>query len=207
MLNKPVQIVLSCSSTARTCRSSGSRPRFGNTKATRRRAPTSTFGCSGARGSGAGASSWNLYSARQSCLVGDIVEGEQGDEVWGARYEIDRELLVRSDGRRSVLDRIEGHRTEIDPENYRPITVTVELDGESNYAQTYVGDDDARRRCSSDHSDAKPARTTCTRSWTEPTPLGSLKATCGPSRSPSKPRSWPATIPPPTGVRQSDERS
>jgi gamma-glutamylcyclotransferase (GGCT)/AIG2-like uncharacterized protein YtfP len=98
----------------------------------------------------------DLYSARQSCLVGDIVEGQHGDEVWGALYELDRELLVRSDGRRSVLDRIEGHRTEVDPENYRPITVTVELDGEPREAYTYVGDDAARRRCSSDHPDAKP---------------------------------------------------
>lgn len=98
----------------------------------------------------------DLYSARQACLVGDIVEGEDRDEVWGALYELDRQLLVRSDGRRSVLDRIEGHRTEVDPENYRLITVTVELAGDPREAHTYVGDDDARGRCSSYHPDAKP---------------------------------------------------
>lgn len=98
----------------------------------------------------------DLYSARQECLVGDIVEGEDGDEVWGALYALDRQLLVRSDGRRSVLDRIEGHRTEMDPENYRPITVTVELDGDSREAHTYVGAEDARQRCRLDHPDAKP---------------------------------------------------
>lgn len=98
----------------------------------------------------------DLYSAQQGCLVGDIVEGEDDGEVRGALYELDRQLLVRSDGRRSVLDRIEGHRTERDPENYRPITVTVELAGDLREAHTYVGDDDARRRCSSDHPDAKP---------------------------------------------------
>jgi len=98
----------------------------------------------------------DLYSARQACLVGDIVEGEDGDEVWGALYELDRQLLVRSDGRRSVLDRIEGRRTEIDPENYRPTTVTVELDGDPREAHTYVGGEDARQRCRLDHPDAKP---------------------------------------------------
>lgn len=76
--------------------------------------------------------------------------------MWGALYELDRELLARSDGGRSVLDRIEGHRTEIDPENYRPITVSVELNGALREAHTYVGDDDARRRCRLDHADAKP---------------------------------------------------
>lgn len=98
----------------------------------------------------------DLYSARQECLVGDIVEGEDGDEVWGALYELDRQLLVRSDGRRSVLDRIEGHRTEMDPENYRPIAVTVELDGDPREAHTYVGGEDARQRCRLDHPDAAP---------------------------------------------------
>jgi len=98
----------------------------------------------------------DLYSARQKCFVGDIVEGEDGDEVWGALYELDRQLLVRSNGSRSVLDRIEGHRTERDPENYRPITVTVQLDGDPREAHTYVGGEDARQRCRLDHADAKP---------------------------------------------------
>ena len=99
---------------------------------------------------------FDLYSAQQACLVGDIVEGEDGDEVWGVLYELDRELLFRSDGRRSVLDRIEGHRTEVDPENYRPITVTLELEGERKEAHTYVGGEDARRRCRLDHPEARP---------------------------------------------------
>jgi AIG2-like family len=98
----------------------------------------------------------DLYSTRQNCLVGDIVEGEDSDEVWGALYDLDRQLLVRSDGGRSVLDRIEGHRTETDPENYRPITVTVELDGDPREARTYVGGEGARQRCRLDHPDAKP---------------------------------------------------
>jgi hypothetical protein len=96
----------------------------------------------------------DLYSARQSCLVGDIVEGEDRDEVWGALYELDRQLLVRSDRKRSVLDRIEGHRTEVDPENYQPATVTVDFAGELIDALTYVGSAQARERCHSDHSEA-----------------------------------------------------
>jgi hypothetical protein len=99
----------------------------------------------------------DLYSARQECLVGDIVEGENGDEVWGALYELNCELIVRSDGRRSVLDRIEGHRTERDPENYSLVTVAVEFNGELRDACTYVGREDARRRCSADYPDAAHA--------------------------------------------------
>jgi gamma-glutamylcyclotransferase (GGCT)/AIG2-like uncharacterized protein YtfP len=98
----------------------------------------------------------DLYSARQECLVGDIVEGEDRDEVWGALYDLDRQVLVRSDGKRSVLDRVEGHRTEMDPENYRPITVTVELDGDPIEAHTYAGREDARQRCRLDHPGARP---------------------------------------------------
>ena len=98
----------------------------------------------------------DLYSAKQECLVADIVEGEDDDEVWGALYRLDRELVVRSDRSRSVLDRIEGHRTEVDPENYHPITVTVWLNGEPRDAHTYVGGEDARRRCSVEHPEALP---------------------------------------------------
>lgn len=97
-----------------------------------------------------------LYSARQKCLVGDIIDGQDADEVWGALYELDRELVIRSDGKRSVLDRIEGHRTELDPENYHPVTVTVEFIGELRNAHTYLGREDARRRCRLDHADAAP---------------------------------------------------
>jgi hypothetical protein len=98
----------------------------------------------------------DLYSARQACLVADIVQGDDRDEVWGVLYELDAALVSRSDGRRSVLDRIEGHRTELDPENYRPITVAVEIDGELRDSHTYVGREDARERCRRDHSDATP---------------------------------------------------
>jgi gamma-glutamylcyclotransferase (GGCT)/AIG2-like uncharacterized protein YtfP len=96
---------------------------------------------------------FDLYSARQECLVGDIAKRDDNDEVWGALYELDRQLLVRSDGGRSVLDRIEGHRT-----NYRLITVTVELDGDPRVAHTYIGREDARQRCALDHPNAKPRR-------------------------------------------------
>jgi hypothetical protein len=98
----------------------------------------------------------DLYSAQQQCLVGDIIEGGDGDEVWGALYELDRELVFRSDGARSLLDRIEGHRTEVNPENYRPRRISVELNGELNEAWTYTGHDKARRRCSSQPAGASP---------------------------------------------------
>ena len=42
-------------------------------------------------------------------------------------YALPTELVRRSDGARSVLDRIEGHRTDSDPENYVPARVAVEL--------------------------------------------------------------------------------
>jgi hypothetical protein len=99
---------------------------------------------------------FDLFSARQECLVVDIVEGGLTDEVWGALYELDRELVVRSDNLRSVLDRIEGHRTEIDPENYSPLVVEVDLESQLRSAYTYVGRDDARRRCATNHSGAAP---------------------------------------------------
>ncbi len=93
---------------------------------------------------------FDLYSARQKCLVSDVIEGGESDEVWGVLYELDRELVQRSDSQRSVLDRIEGHQTKSDPENYRPIKVTVLLDGTPVTAVTYVGAEDARRRCVTD---------------------------------------------------------
>lgn len=124
---------------------------------------------------------FDLYSAQQECLVCDIVKGEDGEEVWGALYELDRELLVRSDGRRSVLDRIEGHRAEVDPENYRPITVTVELEGELREAHTYVGGEDARLRCRRDHPEARPGP-------------DNLRAILGGAQSIGLPRTYIATI-------------
>jgi hypothetical protein len=58
-----------------------------------------------------------LWSARQQCLVSDIVEEQAGD-VCGVLYRLDRELVLRSDGARSLFDRIEGYRTERDLQNY-----------------------------------------------------------------------------------------
>jgi hypothetical protein len=98
----------------------------------------------------------DLYSAQQECLVGDVIEGEDSDEVWGALYALDRELIFRSDGARSLLDRIEGHRTEINPENYRPRRISVELNKELREAWTYIGHQEARQRCESLRDDARP---------------------------------------------------
>jgi hypothetical protein len=97
----------------------------------------------------------DLYSARQQCLVADIVEAGEGDEVWGALYALDRELVFRSDGAQSLVDRIEGHKTKVDPENYRPRPISVELNGELKEAWTYSGHDEARRRCSLQHRGAE----------------------------------------------------
>ncbi len=95
----------------------------------------------------------DLYGARGNHRVADIVE-EETATVWGSLYELPVELVSRYDGKRSVLDRIEGHRTEKDPENYRPRNVTVDLHGEAREAWTYVGLDEARRRCAAEHLDA-----------------------------------------------------
>lgn len=97
----------------------------------------------------------DLFAARQGCLVADICEGSPEDEVWGVVYKLDREFVVRSDGKRSVLDRIEGHRPERDPENYRLCTTRVELGKALVSAFTYIGTDDARRRCRENHPDAQ----------------------------------------------------
>jgi hypothetical protein len=95
----------------------------------------------------------DLYGAGSSHRVADIVE-EETATVWGALYELPVELVSRYDCKRSVLDRIEGHRTVKDPENYRPHNVTVDLRGEAREARTYVGLDEARRRCAAEHPDA-----------------------------------------------------
>jgi hypothetical protein len=76
---------------------------------------------------------------------------EDGAVVWGALYEIASALVTRCDGERSVLDRIEGHRTTSDPENYAKICVTVDLGGESRTAWTYIGLNDAIKRCETQH--------------------------------------------------------
>ena len=93
----------------------------------------------------------DLYSAGQDCLVADIIAGSAEDQVWGVVYKLDRELVDRTDGQRSVFDRIEGHRPTSNPENYRPRIVRLELGGARVSAITYVGTEDARRRCREEH--------------------------------------------------------
>jgi len=96
----------------------------------------------------------DLFSSTGGHRVADIVESSDADEVWGALYSLPVELVRRSDGERSVLDRIEGHRTSRDPENYAPRRLTVELAGDRLDAWTYVGIDDARARCARQHRNA-----------------------------------------------------
>jgi hypothetical protein len=98
---------------------------------------------------------FDLYSRDQKGLVADIVPGADTDEVWGVLYELDRQLVERSDGERSVFDRIEGYRTQSGLDNYRPVAVLVELDGSRREAVTYAGTDDGRRRCADEHADAR----------------------------------------------------
>ena len=95
----------------------------------------------------------DLYSALGPGRVANIVQDHRAS-VWGALYELPLELVRRRDGERSVLDRIEGHRTQRDPENYRPLKVTVHLRNKARAAWTYVGRDDARTRCARDYSTA-----------------------------------------------------
>lgn len=92
----------------------------------------------------------NLWSATRASRVLNIVRDE-GAEVWGALYEITAVLVTRCDGERSVVDRLEGHRTTRDPENYAKICVTVDLGGELKSAWTYVGLREAVERCERDH--------------------------------------------------------
>jgi len=106
----------------------------------------------------------NLWSATQerkkqrdpsigddrACRVANIVR-DDGAEVWGALYDIAAALVTRCDGERSVVDRLEGHRTTQDPENYAKICVTVDLDGESRTAWTYIGLREAIDRCEREH--------------------------------------------------------
>jgi gamma-glutamylcyclotransferase (GGCT)/AIG2-like uncharacterized protein YtfP len=98
---------------------------------------------------------FDLYSTVQQCRVADIVEATSADAVWGALYEVDAELVTRSDNARSVLDRIEGRQTERDPENYLLTEVEVEWRGERATAFAYVGRQDARHRCKTEHPDAE----------------------------------------------------
>jgi len=94
----------------------------------------------------------DLYSAGNECRVSNIVR-EKMAAVWGALYAVPVELVRRSDGKRSVLDRIEGHRPRENPENYEPREVEVTIDGTVRRAWTYVGLDEARERCASDFAD------------------------------------------------------
>lgn len=86
----------------------------------------------------------------QACRVANIVR-DDGAEVWGALYEIATALVTRCDGERSVVDRLEGHRTTRDPENYAKICVTVDLYGEPTTAWTYIGLREAIDRCEQEH--------------------------------------------------------
>ena len=79
-------------------------------------------------------------------VVCDMVEAPYESTVWGALYQLDRQLVLRSDGNRSVLDRIEGHRRDnASPDTYRPTCVEVEWDGSGAHAWTYVCSPTARR--------------------------------------------------------------
>jgi gamma-glutamylcyclotransferase (GGCT)/AIG2-like uncharacterized protein YtfP len=98
---------------------------------------------------------FDLYSSVQRCLVADMIETQMSDEVWGGLYELDPQLVMRADQARSVLDRIEGRQTERDPENYQLIRVEVDVRGTSRSAFTYVGTDEARRRCKTEHPEAE----------------------------------------------------
>ena len=92
----------------------------------------------------------NLWSANRGCRVVNIIE-EPGAEVWGALYELPTALVNRPDGARSLVDRLEGHRTTSDPENYEKVEVIAELDGRSTRAWTYVGLAEAVERCERDY--------------------------------------------------------
>lgn len=92
----------------------------------------------------------NLWSATRGCRVVNIVE-ERGSEVWGALYEVSLDLVTRRDGKRSVVDRLERHRTTIHPENYTKVCVTLDLDGEPMAAWTYIGLREAIDRCEHEH--------------------------------------------------------
>jgi AIG2-like family len=81
-----------------------------------------------------------------------MIHTNDDTEVWGALYELQLELIRRSDGERSVLDRIEGHRTSVHPKNYDPIVVTVEWAGREVAAWTYVACATARERFRRDHA-------------------------------------------------------
>ena len=106
----------------------------------------------------------NLWSATQerkklrdpsvgdyrACRVANIMR-DDGAEVWGALYEVTAALVTRCDGERSVVDRLEGHRTTRDPENYAKICVTVDLGVEAKTAWTYIGLREAICRCECAH--------------------------------------------------------
>jgi AIG2-like family len=83
--------------------------------------------------------------------VVNIME-KPGAEVWGALYELPTALVNRPDGARSLVDRLEGHRTTSYPENYEKAEVIAELDGRSTRAWTYVGLAEAVERCECDYA-------------------------------------------------------
>jgi hypothetical protein len=91
----------------------------------------------------------NLWGTDRECRVVNIVK--ESGEVWGALYELAADLVTRSDGERSLVDRLEGHRTTVAPENYAKICVTVDLRGEPRTAWTYIGLREAINRCEREH--------------------------------------------------------
>lgn len=95
----------------------------------------------------------DLYSSGQDSLVADALQDPAG-KVWGVAYRLNEELVVREDGRRSVLDRTEGYRTESGNDNYEPIEIRVQMSDANLEAFTYVGIDDARERRRLEHPHA-----------------------------------------------------
>jgi hypothetical protein len=94
----------------------------------------------------------NLWSATRGCRVLNLTP-QEGAEAWGALYELAAALVNRPDGERSVVDRLEGHRTTRDPENYEKLSVSVEHATELVEAWTYIGLQEAVARCERKHRD------------------------------------------------------
>lgn len=101
----------------------------------------------------------DLFSEAQNSRVANIVAFEPDDEVWGGLYRLDKELILRNDGQRSVMDRIEGYRRDGGkPPSYCPIAVRVETENQTVDAITYIGPADAQARCQSQNPNATVTR-------------------------------------------------
>jgi len=89
---------------------------------------------------------FDLYSRTNGCGVADIVPA-QDETVYGALFEVPRELLIAPAGARSRMDEIEGARADATG-NYARYSVYV-LKGDRHFqAYTYVGTEDGRERFS-----------------------------------------------------------